>query len=353
MTQTELFFAVCELNIVRVIDALSRGAQIKNSCDRNHTLNCAINASLSVNPKKFDLDFIEGIINLGAKPCNVDNNKNTLSYTLRYANRFDRRKCGNPMQENVIKLIKLLIKVCNIEPVNSYPYNTLTRAVMTKNIEIVKIICDSNINAMPDNGDYDNTILNAIETQNPEILKYVIMKGAKTYKSNYLFSRFYENNLFNDEHDYIDRMLDLIMCSGEEVNTTEKYRCNGFTFFNLYFLPNEKISYVKKQILTCCEVLNPGAILSIDNGYITANYNKYKEDAIVMKKRLKIVMNELMKREKNIDVEISISKYIPECLVNIVDEYYDGPFVEFIDWDKVGVGEVNKNDEVNKIDIKN
>src|SRR5207244_1751470 len=115
-------------------------------------------------------------------PSNVQNPFNTLSLVFKSKN---------------LKLINFFINICSCDlnrpngpfalPDNSQYYdknkniklNTLTNAINTENIDIVKI-AHTKFGALPDcSNSSNNTLLRAFEINNLEIIKEIVFIGGK------------------------------------------------------------------------------------------------------------------------------------------------------------------------------
>lgn len=298
---SELHNAIYHLDIRAVKNALANGAMISNDNNKTHTLNRCIHASFSVHPNKFNLSFIEEIINLGALPCNSDGklhyDKNSLTQTLNIAHetKYKREKFV-AMQNNIIMVIKLLLRN----------------------------------GALPNNEDnWNNSLLCAVKTMNPEILKCVVIRGGKPPNNQCMFKQFineFKNSVGGDQ--LIDRMMCLIMCSGARP---------AIDSINLKILGNDYMSrddrqYIKIKVITSYELLNPYNIV-FKNRHTKRKFEERIDD---LRKELKTTMKELFKERRISEIDLVIKNYFPECLFDIIYDYYTEHFVEFIDWENVG-----------------
>lgn len=161
------------------------GAMINNMNCKNHTLNLAMKFLLSANPRRFDLDFIQKFIDMGAKPCNnQDSNHNTLSRIITHTKHTNKNQDMNVI--NKINQIKFLSQR-GAESDNSFhsTKNSLILAIKTHCPQIVKIICDAgalpiNIHSNISKSGYfpwdrvgSTTLYQAVKTKNAEIVRHV------------------------------------------------------------------------------------------------------------------------------------------------------------------------------------
>jgi len=93
--------AIYTLDYDLMMIALKNGAQINNRQCRKNTLNCVIAKMLSCPTKKFNLKFIEDLVDAGAE---IYNNErfSTISPVIEYAI-YQKNKAEN----NVLELINL------------------------------------------------------------------------------------------------------------------------------------------------------------------------------------------------------------------------------------------------------
>lgn len=344
MPAYDLIDAIYRLDILAVKDALANGAGawINNNNCKDHTLNRAIQATLSVDQHRFNLIFIKEIIDLGALPCNCDgkkdSGKNTLTQILKIANGTNcKREKRVIVQRNIIMIIKLLLSNGALPNNTKKPeQNTFAEAVVTGNLEIIKMMYEhgatgTNIAYDRSRGYYRQDMLSqAISTGDPEIVKYAIINGGNLHKEAkkpwfdlWSFDEIFKFRIETykpDNHCYVDRMLNLMLCSGLK----PKVDADGFP---PKCIPEEEKSYIKSKMIICCKLLNPFAT---NNSYL----DKFEEKVAEVRKGLVIAMKELVKENKKISVINSvIIHHIPSHLVDTIFEYYAD---EFIDWENIG-----------------
>ena len=223
----QLYRSITLLNIDKFKRALANGAVIddnRNKC----TLNSAIITMMNLCPDKFDLIFIEDLINLGAKPCNEDNN-NTLSVTVRnfFHEHNKQKECPfkSLYSTNKIKLIKLLIDSgALISNSLCEQNNTLLQSVIIEDIEVIKMI--ATLHPTP-----HSYILNrAIKTENLETIKIICSLGALLTEGYILRSSIEPNN----------------DCRENTLNTairTGNLNIIKFVADNLEVKPNNQVTY--------------------------------------------------------------------------------------------------------------
>jgi hypothetical protein len=262
MTQSKLNEAIIKGSRVMLKDALLLKPKMNITNTEKNTFNFAIHCTLNNNPNNFDLGIFDDLIKAGAKICNTNIN-NSLSYVLKYAQQYI-LSGENIAENNIINLLKFLIangaRPSNVQNNSS---NTLSSAINTENLKIIKIIIETNpkpdnetwtlsslntltyavttnnleivniaikCDALPQNTDNsNNTLVCAIQTKNPEILREIIMVGGNPNNFEWgmfeksTFRCFYELYCDDNESDtqanmiIYSTMIDLLMCSNAQI----------------------------------------------------------------------------------------------------------------------------------------
>ncbi len=308
----QLVRAINHLDILQVIKALDNGSVIDYSDTKKNTMNHCIRASLSIRPSKFNIIFIQQIIDLGAKPCksiNIYTGKDTLVMILRVARKI-REKTKNYylIHQNIVLIIKLLI--------------------------IHGIDMDTT----------ESSLYLAAMTNNPEILELIIITGGFEIMhgiDNCMYKQIANINRDSTDRQHIDKMIFLLMCSGaipcndncyydfygDEMNTFHTENEN----YKIFVLKKER-SYIESRIITCYELLNPQFII-FSHCYQITHLDNYLNHVKEMRNGLRNVMKELV--EKKIgsrEINSAIIAHVPTCLVNLICDYYSEKNIRFIDW---------------------
>jgi len=181
--------ALADINI-QLIERIIKNVRIRNNNSRKHTLNYAISKLFVSDLNKFNLNIIKILLDNGAKPCYYDTGDNdTLSLTIekgiKYIKKYETEE--NLAENNILNLIKLLINYgikSNDEGYYSLHkcyQNTFSLIVKSGNLRIINLVLT--INPIPDNIDYKTSTLSfAIKTSNVEIVKLALIHGATTHK---------------------------------------------------------------------------------------------------------------------------------------------------------------------------
>ena len=331
------------------------GAVINNK--KNNTLSLALNGAIQYILESSDhlalaennmLKFIQFLIDGGAKPSDHHAN-NTLTIAIRSQNLNIIKIIAqtNPKPDNdCFCCSNYGICFCldgQIEYLDTY-FNTLTNAVRTNNIEIVKIACK--LDAHPCNKYSEkNTLTQAILIGNLDILKCILTKGAKPVLENIhsspsTFRVFYDRYIGEiypkidqcTKNDTIDQMIDLIMCSGATIpqslidEISEKKGKN----------------YYDEKIIQCHAILQDRSVSSYkncippDKFFAPKEIDRPTDEIQKLKEKLKYTMDQLISID-TVDRQnkIMVVTYIPLCLINIIYEYqYTEPLIRYIDWIK-------------------
>lgn len=160
--------------------ALLNGAIVNNNNCKKHTLNTAIRSMLSYT-NRFNLEFIEDLMDRGAEICNDQTINNTMTiiahHSLRHIEIAIKQSKHADAEKNIL------------DPIQS----TIDRG------------------AIPCNELDGNTLDCAIPLCNYKIIEKIVMRGGES-KSNYTFQRictYAENNTIN-------QIMILLMCTGKK-----------------------------------------------------------------------------------------------------------------------------------------
>ncbi len=263
-------------------------------------------------------ELIQLLINKGANSCNQHNEKNTYSLSIKTKN---------------LNIINLLRKN-NCKPNNSdnYSINSLTEAVLTNDIEIVKI---SYLNQACENKTIskNNTLINAIYLFNVEIIKLIMINGGTHNEYNFMvdvlskynfdrkwiFEKFYNTCVKNNFQKYlkqIDEIINLLICHRCEIPESVYLDIISKTNRNLI---DDKILEFKN-----IKMIFHGPI--IIDGYI-------KKES---KNQLQTTMDNLVKlsldKENRIQEILNTIRCLPECISDIIFEYQYMVTIKVIDW---------------------
>ena len=264
------------------------------------------------------LGLIQMLINFGAQ-CNPSiGSKNTFTFVISLENIgiIDLITQANPVPDNTGYLSDFVHKTTN----------TLTCAVLTKNLELVKIACQHG--AKPNTTNTSNTLDYAIQTGDIMIVKEIVMVGGffgHAIKSRLLSSFFVKACTYNSRIISVNDMftlLDLIMCSG-----SEKISTNGIKHIEHISL-SAGVENLLTKALDCNAILNKTYSL---NGLEQKRIN-------VLKIHLKQVMDELFEKattKTNKIYEINKAINIPLCCIDIIFEYQRDDGMRYINWLKL------------------
>lgn len=251
----------------------------------------------NINASDLMIEFITYLISIGAKPCNSQNNTNSLSIAIKTKN------------ENIINLVV----DSGAKPNNmQFDVNTLTESVKTKVLDVVKLAIK--LGARPDNTETKyNTLSHAVLINNIDIIKEIIFAGGiPSNPSNQDQYNFYGSStysaflrIFNIE------IFNLIMCTGFQM-PANFYNYSAPRMIDYWLLQRNKI--VDRDIIQTLEKRNPDIIKLKEE--IKANIKK------LTKERLSIYIQKL-----NL---VNIVLQLPVCCTDIVVEYYVNPMI-FID----------------------
>jgi len=356
---------------------------INNGDGKNNSLNWTIRTMLSDNLCTFNLEIIRTLIEHGAKIINGNNNNNSLSMTLKYGKIYCTQRRSdddlNQAEENLINLIQLLINGGGDSNTLSGPLNTFTLAIQTTNLKIINLII-TQIEVVPDNTNDTNTLEQntlscAVLTKNIEIIKIASKHGAKPCKSNTWKNTFYKAIKTGDlmivreilmVGGYINctsltqsRSFSTIVYGGGQytnnVNLFEEYKFSTYgsskdtlegsinkmnELLDLILCSNSKltqqeVAYLLKISLGkkfCSKVLDCNALLNA-----TYSLTNEAEQARIQKLKLylKSVMDGLFEKATNKKCklhEIEIATPIPLCCIDIIFEYQRDDGIEYINW---------------------
>jgi hypothetical protein len=202
----------------------------------------------------------------GAKPDNSQTDKNTMSIVTKY---------------NSLESLHVVCAHGAKPDKTNTMNNTMTLAVRMKDMEKIKLVCQHG--AVPNNDnfwyEYTSTFMYAVKTCDVEIIKEVMMQGAKPYILDWRVNSFYiySRNKFSCKSiKSIDRMINLLMCSGEQIsdNLMKRIAMNNKT-------------YIGSKIKECYNLLN-----NYDNSSIEVIQRRDE-----LKKNLVATMKELMSRD--------------------------------------------------------
>ncbi len=283
--------------------------------------------------KYFWIELIKFMIDQKILPCNDQTTENTFSLAIK---------------TNNLTLINQIL-VTNPIPYNSRLqssgfYNepvTLTHAVNTKNIEIIKLALQRG--AMPHIfNDYNNRIINtlkvALKTLDYDIIRLIIINGGKIYdyssgnyyENNDLFSMFFEqyaNNYFNtlDQNlnkDKINRIINYIMCCGAKIDDKMYTKLNSYiSILKIHNnIESEQHEFLKSKVESCYKLLN--------------QKDKSNPLQIQLINELKETMKEIIDPVEKKEEIIQRIDDIPECLIDIIYQYYHLSMVDFIYWNQ-------------------
>ena len=407
LSKQSIYYAICKGDCDMLKKALIKNYQCTDN-NKPYSLNNAIIIMLNNDLTSFNPEIINTLIDFGSKIDN-DDMSNTLTfaicYGVQYYNRYRFTKfttnrpgdiyIGDQAEENVLRLIRLLINqggrsnsikgylntftvairskneeiIKLIAQTNPIPYNnnnnnncydhlmvdhnTLTYAVMTENLDIVKIACQ--YGAKPDTSSTcKNTFVKALKIGAcPKIVEEILMVGGfapssylnvgshKTMLDPMSERRIYCNDKINLLEPYIhmgennvceiNEILDLIMCSGSRL-TLREVKTAGF-----YKIDDE----IDLKIIDCYKLLN-GTYhhlldVSTTNESIPGDSPSQVELERInkLKLHLKNKMNQLFEKATNkINKNYAIEKAssIPPCCTDIIFEYQRDDGMTYIKW---------------------
>jgi len=324
----------------------------------NDTINFAIKMFICNNViQSFDIVACKKYIsNLMDNGIGIDNEKeNTLSLILKLATKYILSPYNSKKTiKNVLIILHFLINQGSTEgnplsggarPENDNAmsrYNTLTLAVRTNNLDIVKTIYQCG--AEPDNRcTEENTLSQAVLVGNVKIMKYVIMSGATPDNNSYYNTFNKLNYCYNNKihcNDTINKMFYILMCVGAQVSRVmvDSMLCHRKrTKFENKTLHCCAILFLSRQLHESFDDTDSGRNRDIRHTMI--EYYSKPATASLTKK----IKNELQNTMDQLVAvvttdrynEIKKSTHIYECLTKIIYEYqYSIPFA-IIDWKKM------------------
>ncbi len=297
----------------------------------NNTINFAIKIFLR-DLQQSNINYINDLIDYGIL---IDNEKeNTLSLILNLGakyilNAFNSKKAV----KNLLKLLQFLInRGAKPDNLDILCFNTLTFAVRTNNLDIVKFV-HQQVQAQPDISNSEkNTLTQAVLLANFDIIKYIIIAGAKPDNSiSSTFDRFYKLCYHVDEfchYDTLNKIFNLLMCSGAQISKTmydtlcRRYKCTKF----------------EKKIIHCYKILDRSNSSENQENHDIHDIHDNPDNPTSrkIKKELNDTMNELISVVTNDRYnEIKSVTHIYACLTKIIYEYqYSEPF-NIVDWTKI------------------
>ena len=370
--QNKFIDSILKLNGEKIIEAVANGAKINKKSIQN-TINFAIKVLLDQHVDKFNLEIITILLNLGAEICNIGVN-NTLTLIIRKKDRYinNAKFYNNEIlaEKNVWDLLKYVLSkgaradnfdivsviadqknmdglglvrmLCEqkiLPDIQQTEHNTLSCAVKTNNLDILKIICDE-YKALPNVSMFKNTLYYAVGTNNPEIIHKIILRGGKPnniYSKNdnhysgikTTFAEFVDTLYRYNDDKMFDRALKLLMCSGIKIYD---YVFNDYVFNNVEKQPN---SYYKEKITRCYHLLSRKDMQCNEEQQDIIEIQKFEE----LRSELIKTMNELMEenpvQKRNIveNIDIGMQYCVPIPCVHIIYEYQrDEQLVQYIDW---------------------
>ena len=230
--QCEFADLIFKMNSENIAIALSKGAKINKGNTKKNTINYAVRVLLSHPVDRFNIKFIEVLLEHGCKICDVGTN-NTLGVIIRRIKRYiDKAKINNDVimaERNIEELLNILLSkgaradnynilsdivdqqnmeleivnmLCNhkVLPIVSHftEYDTLRCAIRTNNLGIVKIICE-NKGSPNISQTWKNTLNHAIKKNNPEMVrmlrKFNALPNVSQDESNTLTCAVNSNNV--------------------------------------------------------------------------------------------------------------------------------------------------------------
>jgi len=299
---------------------IDRGAIPSNSSENDDTLSICISTK--------DLDLIEIIEKLNPEP-----NTHTFNTAVKTQN---------------LEIIKNIYRF-GARPNCSERDNTLNLAILLENLEIIQYVCAHG--ALPCNFiGHCNTLERAVLTGNPEIIKEIIVVGGQcvsrgAFDSNQLLVHFngiklaerneiFENfeNKFLRKHCAIDnnvfnQILNLIMCIGLWIPDRYVKQLMSNTNIN----KNKARVEIIEKILNYNKILKVKKIRDIDE----------KEKIKSLLHELKDIKDKLLEKfhdKKNRILEMHRSiETMPSCCIDIIYEYQrKNPLMRIIDWIEFG-----------------
>jgi len=352
--QIALYEANDTFDTIKLDQALNNGAVIKNN-GKKHTLNYAIR-KLSRRPKinKFDLVFITKLIDNGALICNYEYD-NTLSiiiknYIQNMSKNYQNAKQNNnnclrfceEEQENIIKLIQLLISYGAKPSNSSSEYNTLNLAIKTNNLKIVNIACE--LGAIPNNFyGPNNTLALALISGDPEIVEKVIIMGAVL---NFIPC---QRNCICYEHDFLPKFCKKYLCYESKFKFNE---CTLNRIINLLLCVEKIVPGYMEAVMTpykftrpfqyekmmdydklCRKIRTKDTKITENNDSDTIECERIKKLAQNLKGTIdNLIEKSYNKKYRLVEIDTTI-KLMPLCCINIIYEYQcTEPLIKQINW---------------------
>lgn len=242
------------------------------------------------------ISLIQALISIGAKPSNAQNGTNTLSAAI---------------QTKSLNLIRIIIGLNPLPDNHQYgtcvDANTLTHAVNTNIFDVVKIAY--NVGALQDLSDTENnTLACAIVTRNTEIIKEIILDGGKC-KYNCIDYEHNRNNMNN---------INLLLCTGAR-------------FYDTY--PSFTHSISRTEFIRLQSYMFLGNCYALEDIYDTEICTEIGKLRNILKCTMDDLVSEYANRYlKKLEIE-DMLPCIPVCCVGIIYSYYHvkQPF-KTIDW---------------------
>lgn len=336
------------LTMKDILNRILKDGKPNNHCGTKHTINRAIRLLKRNITYKFYLNSIKKLLHIGATVCN-NNINNTLTLALSYVKRYinyhttEAEKCMISFIQTLIdagakpsnaqdhtntltaviktKNLALINKIIELDslPDNHQHYenvnicvNTLTCAVETNIVDIVKIAC--NVGALPNlsNIDYYNTLTYAAQLGNTDIIKEIVMVGGKCE-----YISVDDEQICNNENN-----INLLLCSGTKFVNVE----SGYFYWDWGQSNSEVL-----RMMCYLDIMQQSLMIRADA------ITQFMKKRYKLRKALKLTMDNLVteyanKQLKKTNLEDMLS-CMPICCVDIIYSYghISQPF-ETIDW---------------------
>lgn len=357
--------AIIGSNIDQMIIALKHGAQINNRQCRKNTMNSAIRSMLSNKISKFNLEFIKGLVEMGAIPYRAtypfwDTRFDVLTGIIRYTKLYidlgKRHGCEKEAEDNILELLGFMIREMGCTSISSstiirilemnneriigllvgqkIKINKISKrhilicAIETQNVNIVRLICTSDC-IKPLNGpciEY-NVLTKAAMTNQPEIVQEIVLRGGEPHNVGSQCRGCYRCTTFYHYYDYahktlcIDEIIYMLMCSGAIIH---EYLCEEIIRKKIRREENS----IDNKILACYDLLNNkngGIAMKFENEYQRIKNDKvYKSIVYGSNANLNLAQESLA---LSLSLSLSLSQEregLRRCLIKQMDDLMHG-----------------------------
>lgn len=260
---------------------------------------------------KIDLEKIKKLIHDNkAAICNNDND-NALTLVINYYDSYLNKSTGESQDKrksSIEKLVKLLINY-GARPINNNIFNTLTKAVLTSNTEIIEDVIIAG--GEPTNESCSGNCQKEIFYYNNSSNYYHCCK----HQTFYAFYKKYLCNLYKSEsdaiyHNNLYNVMKLLICTRAQLIVP-------FGIPDKINYINRTRTFIESKLMDCFYVENTSEYGGI---YMDPNFG-----SIEFRHELNLMMNKLIDKsfnKKGIVEEIMEDiKRMPVCCIDIIFEY--------------------------------